>query len=125
MIKSLSVKQNVTFSGTNALARYTSSVGYADTCLAAARSGAGLGSHWEPIQYRAPASQPSKGKAERTAFAPNTETFSALHNISVVCLTRLARSPGGLGGRSRIEPRILISSLFAEANRGSLRGAVP
>ena len=26
-----------------------------------------------------------------------------MHNISVVCLTRLARSPGGLGGRSRIE----------------------
>ena len=36
-------------------------------------------------------------------FCPNTETFSALHNISVVCLSRLARSPGGLGGRSRIE----------------------
>ena len=78
MIKSLSVKQNVTFAGTNALARYTSSVGYADTF-------------------------PSKGKAEQTVFAPNTETFSAVHNISVVCLTRLARSPGGLGGRSRIE----------------------
>ena len=31
MIKSLSVKQNVTIAGTNALARYTSSVGYADT----------------------------------------------------------------------------------------------
>jgi hypothetical protein len=41
--------------------------------------------------------------AEQTRFAPNTETFSAVHNISVVCLTRLARSPGGLGGRSRIE----------------------
>ena len=36
-------------------------------------------------------------------FCPNTETFSAVHNISVVCLPRLARSPGGLGGRSRIE----------------------
>ena len=44
--------------------------------------------------------------ADGTAFAPNTETFSAVHNISVVCLSRLARSPGGLGGRSRIEPRI-------------------
>ena len=41
--------------------------------------------------------------AEQTSFAPNTETFSAVHNISVVCLSRLARSPGGLGGRSRIE----------------------
>ena len=55
---------------------------------------------------------PSEGKpkrnraallAEQTGFAPNTETFSAVHNISVVCLSRLARSPGGLGGRSRIE----------------------
>ena len=36
-------------------------------------------------------------------FSPNTETFSAVHNISVVCLSHLARSPGGLGGRSRIE----------------------
>ena len=42
------------------------------SCLAAARvssssaSGtAGLGSHWEPIQYRAPASQPSEGKPRR------------------------------------------------------------
>ena len=71
----------------------------------------------------------SKGHAarldKRTAFTPNTETFSAVHNISVVCLPRLARSPGGLGGRSRIEPRLLISSLSAGANRGSLRGAVP
>ena len=63
--------------------------------------------------------------AKQTGFAPNTETFSAVHNISVVCLSRLARSPGGLGGRSSIEPRLLISSLFAGANRGSLRGAVP
>ena len=31
VVKSLSVKQNVTFAGTNALARYTSSVGYAAT----------------------------------------------------------------------------------------------
>ena len=98
--KSLSVKRNVTFAGTNALARYTSSVGYADTF-------------------------PSKGKAERPAFAPNTETFSAVHNISVVCLSRLARSPGGLGGRSRIEPRLFALSLSAGVNRGSLRGGTP
>ena len=38
-----------------------------------------------------------------TAFAPNTKTFSAVHKISVGCRSRLARSPGGLGGRSRIE----------------------
>ena len=36
-----------------------------DSCLAAARAGAGLGSHREPIQYRAPASQPSEGKPRR------------------------------------------------------------
>ena len=63
--------------------------------------------------------------AEQTRFAPNAETFSAVHFITVSYRSRLARSPGGLGGRSRIEPRLLISSLSAEANRGSLRGAVP
>ena len=31
-------------------------------------------------------------------FSPNTETFSAVHNISVVCLSRLARYPGVSGG---------------------------
>ena len=55
---------------------------------------------------------PSKGKAkakscratrEQTSFAPNTETFSAVYNISVGYRSRLARSPGGLGGRSHIE----------------------
>ena len=108
-------KHKVTFSSVNGSASgtYTSSVGYADTCLAAARvssssaSGtAGLGSHREPIQYRAPASQPSRGSqsrnraarlAEQTRLAPNTETFSAVHNISVVWLPRLARSPGVSG----------------------------
>ena len=39
----------------------------------------------------------------QTGFAPNTETFSAVHNISVSCCSHPARSPGGLGGRSRIE----------------------
>ena len=63
--------------------------------------------------------------AEQTSFAQNTETFSAVNVLSVGCLSRLARSPGGLGWRSRIEPRLLISSLSAGANRGSLRGAVP
>ena len=46
---------------------------------------------------------PLEGKAERTVFAPNTETFSAVHNISVAAATGRTRSPGGLGGRSRIE----------------------
>ena len=40
--------------------------------------------------------------AEQTRFAPNTETFSAVHNISVGYLSQLARSSGGLGC-SRIE----------------------
>ena len=77
---------------------------------------------------------PSEGKAksgraarlvEQTDFAPNTETFFAVYNISVGCRSHPARSPGGLGGRSRIEPWLLISSLSAGANRGSLSGAVP
>ena len=38
-----------------------------------------------------------------SGFCPNTATFSAVHNISVSYRSRLARSPGGLGGRSRIE----------------------
>ena len=78
------------------------------------------------------ASPPGEGKVVvvprgqlTNGFRPNTETFSALHPTSVSYRFRLARSPGGLGGRSRIEPRLLISSLSAGANRGSLRGAVP
>ena len=122
------MKQNVTFAGTNALPRYTSSGGSADTCLAAARvsssSASGtavLGLHRRPIHCRAPASQPSRGRqrrnraarlAEQTRFAPNTETFSALHNISVVCLSRLARSPGGLGGREPVAAQSPERSFF-------------
>ena len=98
-MKSLSVKQNVTFAGTNALPRYTSSVGSADTCLAAARVSSSSASGTavldlprRSIHYQAPASQPSKGKAksgraarlaEETDFAPNTETFSAVYVASV------------------------------------------
>ena len=79
----------------------------ADSCLAAARSGAGLGSHRKPIQYRAPASQPSRGSQSRgraarltgqTGFAPNAETFSAVHFITVSYRSRLARYPGVSGG---------------------------
>ena len=91
MIKSLSVKQNVTFAGTNALARYTSSVGYADTFPSRGR----LSQRGEIMP---------RGQLTNV-FCPNTETFSAVHNISVVCLPRIARSPGVLRGRSRIEPR--------------------
>ena len=102
------MKQNVTFAGTNALPRYTSSP-----------PAGGASPQGEAKVVVVPHGQLTNG------FRPNTETFSAVHNISVVCLSRLARSPGGLGRRSRIEPRILISSLSAGANRGSLRGAVP
>ena len=62
---------------------------------------------------------------EQTSLAPNTETFSAVHYISSAAATGRTRSPGGLGWRSRIEPRLLTSSLFAGINRGSLSGAVP
>ncbi|OLA56927.1 MAG: hypothetical protein BHW37_05135 [Firmicutes bacterium CAG:272_52_7] len=44
--------------------------------------------------------------SQTNTFLPNTETFSALHPASVTYRSRLARFPGGLGGRSRIEPRI-------------------
>ena len=79
----------------------------------------------EPSPLRGRQSRVVPHGSQNNTFRPNTETFSAVHNISVSYRSRLARSPGGLGGRSRIEPRILISSLFAGANRGSLRGAVP
>ena len=84
-MKSLSVKQNVTFAGTNALARYTSSVGYADT-------------------FHSEGKAKSARLAEQTHLAMNTETFSAVHNISVVCLSRLARSPGVSGGGAALSP---------------------
>ena len=44
--------------------------------------------------------------AEQTGFAPNTETFSAVHNISVGCRSHPARSPGVSGGGAA------LSSLF-------------
>ena len=71
----------------NALSRYTSS--------------GGIRRHL-PLEGKAKSGRAAR-LAEQTSFALNTETFSAVHNISVGCLSRLARSPGGLGGRSRIE----------------------
>ena len=62
--------------------------------------------------HRLRAELPLKGKPKsgscradrkQTFFAPNTETFSAMHNLSVAAATGRTRSPGGLGGRSRIE----------------------
>ena len=46
---------------------------------------------------------PSEGKAEQTSFASNTESFSAVYVVSVGYRSRLARSRGVSGGRSRIE----------------------
>jgi len=85
------VKQNVTFAGTNALARYTSSVGYADTCLAAARAGAVLGLPRKPIHCRAPASQPSRGSQSKGHAARLTEqtSFARIQKLSPLCTTSL------------------------------------
>ena len=99
-------KHKVTFSFVNGSASgtYTSSVGYADTCLAAARvssssaSGtAGLGSHREPIQYRAPASQPSRGRLSRVVprGSPGKKVFPRTRKLSPLCTTSLLFfSPG-------------------------------
>ena len=56
-------------------------------------------------------------------FCPNTETFSAVHNISVGYRSRLARSPGGLGGRSRIE--FIVSPLPRRRHNESHFAAEP
>ena len=74
----------------NALTRYTSS--------------GGIRRHL-PLEGKAKSDRTAR-LAEQTHLAPNTETFSTVNVLSVGCLSRLARSPGGLGGRSRIEPRI-------------------
>ena len=76
---------------------------------------------------------PSKGRLSRVVPRGQlTNGFCPEYGNFFRCAPRLCRLsppacpfPGGLGGRSRIEPRLLISSLSAGANRGSLRGAVP
>ena len=93
----------------NALTRYTSSGGIR---------------RYLPLQGKAKSGRAAR-LAEQTRFAPNTETFSSVYPISVTYRSRLARSPGGLGGRSRIEPRISTKSLFAGATRGSLAAQSP
>ena len=55
---------------------------------------------------------PLEGKAERTVFAPNTETFSAVYVASVSYRSRLARSPGGLGGREPVAAQSPERSFF-------------
>ena len=54
-----------------------------------------------------------RGSLSKQVFAPNTETFSAVHNISVAAATGRTRSPGGLGGCSRLE--FIISPLLPAA----------
>ena len=72
----------------NALARYTSSVGYADTF---------------PSEGKAKSKSAAR-LAEQTGFAPNAETFSAVHNISVAAATGRTRSPGVSGGGAALSP---------------------
>ena len=107
--KSLSVKQNVTFAGTNALARYTSS---------------------PPAGGASPQGEAKVGVVPRGS--PRKQVLPRIQKLSPLCTTSLSVTAPGLpvlrgvsGGRSRIEPRFFASSLFAGANRGSLRGAVP
>ena len=66
---------------------------------------------------------PSRGRLSRVVprGSPSKQVLPRTRKLSPLCTP----FSGGLGGRSRIEPRILIISLSAGANRGSLRGAVP
>ena len=61
--------------------------------------------------------------AEQTGFAPNTETFSAVHNLSVAAATGRTRSPGVLRGRSRIE--FIVSPLPRRRHNESHFAAEP
>ena len=76
---------------------------------------------------RSPQGEAKVGVVQRgqltNGFYPNTETFSALHPTSVTCLSRLARSPGGLGGRSRIE--FIVSPLPRRRHNESHFAAQP
>ena len=70
----------------------------ADSCLAAARAGAGLGSHREPIQYRAPASQPSRGSQSkgRAARLDKRTVFARTRKLSPLCTLSLSVTAPGL-----------------------------
>ena len=58
-----------------------------------------------------------RGSLSKQVFAPNTETFSAVNVVSVGYLSRLARSPGVLRGRSRIE--FIVSPLLRRRHNES------
>ena len=61
--------------------------------------------------------------ANKHFFAPNTETFSAVHNRSVAAATGRTRSPGVLRGRSRIE--FIVSPLPRRRHNESHFAAEP
>ena len=76
-----------------------------------------------PHQSAGADSFPSEGKpkrnhaargAKQTAFAPNTETFSAVHNISVAAATGRTRSPGVSGGGAALSPGFQLNLCLPE-----------
>ena len=107
-------KHKVTFSFVNGSASgtYTSSPpagGAVSLRLGQARFSASPGDRFiaAPLLRSPQRGSQGWGRAARltgqTGFAPNTETFSAVYNISVAAATGRTHYPGGLGGRSRIE----------------------
>ena len=66
---------------------------------------------------------PRRASRRANKFRPNTEAFSALHPISVAVATGCTRSPGGLGGRSRIE--FIMSPLPRRRHNESHFAVVP
>ena len=58
-----------------------------------------------------------------SGFAPNTETFSAVHIAPVAAATGRTRSLGGLGGRSRLE--FIFSSRLSDESINSRSGGTP
>ena len=82
----------------NALTRYTSS--------------GGIRRHL-PLEGKAKSGRAAR-LAEQTRFAPNAETFSAVHFITVSYRSRLARSPGGSGGGAALSPGFQLNLCLPE-----------
>ena len=61
--------------------------------------------------------------SQTNTFRPNTETFSAVQNISVAAATGRTRSLGGLGGCSRLE--FIFSSRLSDESMNSRSGGTP
>ena len=77
---------------------------------------------------------PRRGRLSRVAprGSPNKHVLPRTRKLSPLCISSLSVTApglpvlrGGLGGRSRIEPRISTKSLFAGATRGSLAAQSP